>query len=118
MGVAYNALFVDDQLGRHAAEFDDVYFLSIFSQNSKGWIGEACKWQIIFLPIVKKCLCVITPDHDDLSFMLYKFFMILTQLRHMPLAKVSKQPTIENQEDILLSLKICKADYTAFDICQ
>ena len=106
MDEAGNPILIDDHLGWHAAKFEEVDFLTVQSQHAGLWIRQANKGQIVFAPIGFKCLGILWSDHQNLSLPLNKFLKVMAQLRHMPLAKWSDKPTVENQQDVRLTFEI------------
>ena len=118
MDEAGNAILINDHLGRHAAKFEQVDFLAVQPEHAGLWIRQANKGQIMFVPISLKCLRILRSDHQNLSLPLRKFLKVLTQLRHMSLAKWSDKTTIEYQQEVGLSFKTGKLDRFSLEIRQ
>ena len=76
------------------------------------------KGRSFFLPVLGKGICIFRSDDHDLGFLLCEFVIVLAQLRHVPPAERSDKAAVEDQQDVLLALKICQADCASVEIGQ
>ncbi len=111
-------IFIDDHLGRHAAQFEQVYFLPIQLEHAGIGVGQAGKRQIIRLPESFECFRIFRAHHYHPGLPFYKLLMIKTQLRHMLLAKRSYKSAVENQQDIRYTPEIRQFNDLSFIIFQ
>lgn len=118
MDEAGNAILINNYLGWHAAKFEQVDFLTVKSEHAGLWIRQANKGQIVFTPIGLKCLRIFWSDHQNLSLPVYEILKVMTQLRHMPLAKWSDEAAVEYQQDIRLSFETGQLDCFSLEIRQ
>jgi hypothetical protein len=116
--VAGLSLFVNDHLGRHAPQFEELDLLSVAFEHGVFWIGQSNEIQLLLLPIISKCFCVLGTHHDDLGVPIGKLGKISAQLRHMPAAEGSPEATIEDQDDVLVALIVGQAHGLVFKILQ
>jgi hypothetical protein len=101
---AHNALFVDDQLGRHAAEFEDLDLLTEQFKNCVAGVGQTNEVKIFFLPILLKCRSIFGTHHHDQGISRFEGLRRLTQLRHVLAAKGSSKAAIEDQQQVIAAL--------------
>ncbi len=97
MNETRHAGFVDQYLGGHAAQFEQVDFLSVEFQDAGFWVGQADEGQGFFFEIGSKGFGIFRANHDNFYITGNEFLIILTQLRHMLLAKWSGKSAVENQ---------------------
>ena len=90
-------IFINDHLGWHPAQLKEVNFLTVKFENRGMRIRQPDKRQFIFLPVSLKRLRIFRTNNDNLRISIFKFLVVLTQLRHMPLAKWSHKSTVEDQ---------------------
>jgi hypothetical protein len=62
------------------------------------------------MPICGKSFFIFGSNYDDLCLPVNEFLIVMAQLCHMPLAEWSHESTIENKQDVGLSLEIGKSD--------
>jgi hypothetical protein len=94
------ASLIHQNLGWHAAELEEVDLLPIQLENTRAGIREPNKWKLVGSPVILKRGAAFRSDNDDRGGSLYKFLMVKTQLRHMPLAEWSGKAAIKDQENI------------------
>lgn len=111
-------IFIDGDLGGHAPKLEEVYFLPVALQDRVAGVGQANEWQGIGFPVQRKCQTVFRSNHQDHGVLFCEFVVILAQLRHVPSAEGSEKAAIENEQDVLLQVKICEADLIAVEIGQ
>jgi len=100
MDIPDQAFFVNDHLGWHASQLEQVDLLAVTPENSGLRVGQSDKWQRIFLPVFAEGCLVFRPDDDHYGLAGGKFLIILAQLRHVPAAEWSHKAAVENQQDI------------------
>jgi hypothetical protein len=100
------ASFVYQHLGGHPAKLEDFDLLPVQFQDSVFGIGQASEWQAVFAKIFSKRFLVFGAEDENGRIPFYKFIMVLTQLRHMLLAKRSHKPPVKDQQHMLLPLKL------------
>ncbi len=110
MDKAGNPSAINDHLRRHAAQLEQVDFLTVQLENAGGGIWQANKRQFMLLPIFTEGSGVFRSNHDDLSVPAGKFFKVTAQLRHMPLAEWSGKAAVENQQNIVFAEEVGEGD--------
>jgi hypothetical protein len=103
---ASHASTIHNHLGRHASQFEQVDFLSIQFKYTGFWIRKSNKRQVMLAPIVFKCFCIFRTNYDHYSLPFFKLYIVLAQLRHMPLAERSGKATIKYQQHIGFPVKV------------
>ena len=74
------------------------------------WVGETDKRQLFPEEVGVEGLGAFRADHQDLRAGSNKFVVIMTQLRHMPLAEWSSKSAVQDENDMIETLKIRKRD--------
>ena len=110
--------FIHDHLGGHAAQFEQVYFLPVELEHAGFGVRQADKGQVVLAKIGRKGIRIFRADHNHFGPVLHKFWVILTQLRHMPLAEWSGESAVEYQQYIVLAKQVRKAEGLAFVVRQ
>jgi len=118
MHKARHANFVYDHLSRHPPQLEQVDFLSVQLEHAGFWVGQANKGQVMLLPIGLKGFGIFWPDHNYLRLPFDEFWVILAQLRHMPLAEWSDKGAVENQQHVRFTMKIGQANGFTLEILQ
>ena len=118
MHIASETGFVHNHLGGHAAQLEQVEFLSKLSQNVLLWIRQTDEGQVFFLPESGKGFRIFRPNDEYDSVPFNELVMILTQLRQMPAAERSKETPVEHHDNMLLPLEVRKADRIALPIIE
>lgn len=95
---------VNQHLGGHAAQLEQVDFLSVELEHAGFGVGQANKGQGFFLSVGCKTLGIFGSDHYDGNIAGYKLVIVLAQLRHLFLAEWSDKGAIENQQHIFLAV--------------
>ena len=111
-----DSLFVDDDLGWHAAQLEYVDFLSVALQNTVRWVRQTDKGQLVRLPVHFEGIRVFRSNDHNFCFQGFEFRIILTQLRHMPLAERSQKAAVENQQNIGFVFEIRKRNFLTISI--
>jgi hypothetical protein len=106
VNILRHAVFVDEYLRGHPPKFEDFNLLPIQFQNLMFGVWQADKWQRFVSEVLSEFFRIFGTHHDNGRFPFHKLFIILTQLRHMRLAKRSHKPPIKYKQHILLSFKI------------
>ncbi len=70
----------------------------------------------MFVPVGLKGLRILWADDQNLGLPVDKFLKVLTQLRHMPLAKWSDKSAVENQKNIGLPFETGQLNYVSLEI--
>ena len=99
---AYDAFLVDDGLGWHSAELEQLNFLPVAFQHSVFRIGQAQKGQAVFAEVLGEVLGTVGTDDQDGHTSLVELIICLAQLRHVLAAERSHEAAIEYEQDILL----------------
>ncbi len=102
MNEADYPLPVDDHLGGHPTQLEQVNLLPIQLQYAGLWIRQPSERKIVFAPVGRKSPLIFWTDHHDARLALDKFLIVLAQLRHMPLAEWSDEPSVEYKQEIRL----------------
>jgi len=100
MDMPDQAFFVNDHLGWHASQLEQVDLLPVTPENSGLRVGQSDKWQRIFLPILGEGCLVLRSDDDHFGLAGAKFMIVLAQLRHVPAAEWSHKAAVEDQQEI------------------
>ncbi len=118
VNITKQALFVDDHLGRLAAEFEEFHFLPVTFQNCMIFIGQADEGQVIFYPVFFKFTGIFRAHRNNNCVMFCKTIVVPAQLRQVFLAEVSVKAPVQNQQNMFFMLKICKADWVPLKVSQ
>lgn len=113
-----DAGFIDDHLGRHAPELEEIDFLPVQLEHAGFWIGQTNKRQVVLAPVGGEGQSIFRPNHDDLSLATLKFLVVMAQLHHMLLAERSEKAPVENEQHIRLPAKIGQADQLIPEVLQ
>ena len=81
-------------------------------------IGQSRVGEVVLGEIVGKCSGIFRTEDQNGRIEGHKFIIILTQLRHVRLAKRSHKTAIEDQQNVLLPFKLRKRYVVAPVICQ
>ncbi len=65
--------FIDDHLGRHPSQLEQVHFLPIQFEHTGFRVRQANKGQIVLAEIGLKCFGAFRPHHDHLGLPFFKF---------------------------------------------
>jgi len=103
MDITDDALFVDDHLGRHPAEFQEVYLLAVQICNPMFWIWDPGERHVVFFPVFCETIFVFRTNGYNYSVFFFKQGIVLAQLRHMRSAVGSEEAPVEDEEKVLLT---------------
>jgi len=106
MDEAHDALLVDQSLGGHTAEFEDLDLLAVALEHDVFGIGQAGEGQVVLAEIIGELLGVFRTDDENGRVAFAKLFINLAQLRHVRAAERSLETTVENQQNVLLTLVV------------
>ena len=110
--------FIDDYLSRHPSQLEEVDFLPVQLENAGFGIRQADEGQIMLPPVSRKGSGIFGTQHNHLSLAFNKFLVILTQLRHMLLAKWSSETAVEYQQHMHAAAKIGQVNQLTLEIGQ
>ena len=105
MDKADDALFVDQDLNGHPAQFQQVYFLFVLAGDLVFRGCQADEGNLLGCPVVLKGLLGVRPDGDHFRLVFDKIWIVMVQLRHMPAAERSGKPPVEDQVDVFLAFE-------------
>jgi hypothetical protein len=106
MDEAHDPLFVHQDLGRHAAEFEDLYLLPVQLQDPVFGIWQTGKGQLMLAEIVGKFTGIFGPGDQNHHIPLDEFLLISAQLRQVRAAEWSVKAPVQDQQDVFLSLEL------------
>ena len=110
MNKARDSRLVDQHLGRHPSQFEQVDLLPIEFEYASGWVRQANKGQGFLLPVGGKGFGIFRANDHNFHIAGDKLLIVLAQLRHVRAAEWSGKGAVENQQHIFLSVKICQVD--------
>ena len=110
MDKARHACFIDQDLSGHPSQFKKVDLLPVEFEHAGCWVRQAGKGQGFLLPVGGKGFGIFRPDDHNFDVAGNKLGMVLAQLRHVRTAEWSGKGAVEDQQHILLSVKICQAN--------
>ena len=118
MNIAGDALLVDQHLGRHTAELEQLYFLPVFFENAGLGVGQTAEGQAFLCEVVRERLGVFAPENENGRVPFHKLIVVPAQLRHVRAAVWSGEAAVEDEQDVLFFFVIRKADRAALIILQ
>ena len=118
MLVAYHPVFINNELGGHAAELENLDLLPVLVGNLVAGVEQVDEGQLLFLTVVFYGLRIVRPDDQDFGAACAELSIILAQLRHVPAAVRSEHAPVENQDDVRFAAVVGKAHRTALDVGQ
>jgi hypothetical protein len=92
---AHDALLVNESLGGHTAEFEDLDLLAVALEHDVLGVGQAGEWQVVLGEIIGELLGVIRADDEDGRVAFAKLLIVLAQLRHVRAAEWSLEAAVE-----------------------
>ena len=116
--IAGDALLVDQDLGGHAAELEEVDLLAVELEDACLRVGQADKGQRLLLEVSGEGFGVFGADHDDFDIAGKELRVVLAQLRHVRAAEGSTKGAVEDQEDVLAAAEVLQADRIAVVVGQ
>ena len=108
VGETSNALPVHQDLGGHPAQLEEVHLLPEALQNRMPGIWKSHERKAMLRPEVGEGVSPLRPDHDDLGVPPRELLIPLAQLRHVPLAKGSREAAVEDQHHVSLPAEVRK----------
>jgi len=100
MDIMKRAGLIKKHLCRQSAQTERFDLLSIQFLNSVFWVRNTDEGKILLLPVGFELFGFLRSNDDYCSIELFKFLMVLTQLRQMFPTEWSGKSTIENQKHI------------------
>ena len=113
VNVARHTGLVNQHLGRHPAQLEQVHFLPVKLQHTRIRVGQADERQRMFGEVGRKRPGVFGANHDDFDVARDKLAVILAQLRHVRAAERSSEGANEDQQDVLVTAEIGQTDGVA-----
>ena len=110
--------FINQHLRGHSSQFEYLDLLTIQFQNQMFGIRQTDKRQIFFCPVIPESFDFFRPGNDDFRIQIYKFLIILAQLRHVRAAEGSEKSAVENHHHIFFVFIVGKRDALAVEIIQ
>jgi hypothetical protein len=121
MAVMHEARYpvsIDDHLSGHAAELEQVHFLTVLLEHAGLGVWQPNEGQVVFTPVPLKGFGVFRANHHYFRAPLNKLWIVLAQLRHMLLAERSNKSAVENQDDMRLAPALGQAHRVTPEIGQ
>ena len=101
--VAQSAGFVDEHLGWHTAELEQVDLLAIQLEHCyASGSGKPTKGISFSTQYFSEGFCFFGADGDDFGIFRGELVIVLAQLRHVRLAEWSQEGAVEDQNDVLV----------------
>ncbi len=98
MDKACHAIAVDDHLGGHAPQAEEIDLLTIELEHLVVRIGQTNKRHRVFTPEALELLLIFWSNDDHNCIAVDKLLIVLAQLRHMLSAEWSLEAPVEDQD--------------------
>ncbi len=102
--------FVDEHLGRHAAELEQLDLLPILLEDLVLGIRQPNERQVVLSPVSRERLGVLGAHDHYRRLPLLELLIVLAQLRHVPTAERSGETPIEHEEHVTLAPQVGKVE--------
>ena len=100
---ARHARLVHEHLSGHPSEFEELDLLPVELQYHVPRIGQTYERKLVLGPIASERTRTFRADHHYGRLASLKLGKVLAQLRQMRAAVWSREPTVEDEEDVLPS---------------
>ena len=104
MAISNHAFFVDEQLQRHAAEFEQAHRLVVQLRHHMLWIGQSDEGHLVLVPIASEVGGGIWAGVHNFAIALFELWIRAAQLRQVPAAEWSPEATVEHQKHALAAI--------------